>query len=167
MKILWAALMLSAYAARATAAPAVPYLPVSPGAAVLLNTGSTNSRGYRIVVAPNGDARYASGVTSGFGRLSPRLRSKLFADLRAAVPLSAAAGQRCIKSASFGTSLFAWWKGRRSGDLSCGGGPAALVNDAESAAVQLHIGVRSPVMRPMLPNEHRNLSVPAPSPNPP
>src|SRR4030088_228349 len=82
------------------AAP-VPYLPISKGAAVILNTGSTNSAGYRIVVQANGSAEYVQGSTRATAHVPQAVVSKFFADLQAAMPLSRVHVVPCMKSVSF------------------------------------------------------------------
>src|SRR5579864_500568 len=153
-----AALALLAAPAVAAAAPAVPYLPVPKDAAVILNTGSTNTTGYRIVVQQSGKAEFVDGSTRATGQIPLPLAAKFFRDLSDAMPLSTLPREQCMKSASFGTSLFVWWRGQRSPDLSCPGDAKAqaLGSDAAAVAQALHVssGLRSRAV-PMLPNEPR------------
>jgi hypothetical protein len=153
----------AALSAVASAAPAVSQLPLPSGAAVILNTGSTNEPGYRIVVTAAGSATYAQGMARGSGVLSRALAARFFADLAGAMPLSKMnAPNPCMKSASFGYSLFVWWRGERSPDLSCGG--TQLGTDAAAIAKALGVSLRSrhaPIAP--LPNEPRK---PIPSPAP-
>jgi len=158
-------------AAANVAASRVPYLPVPEGAAVILNTGSTNTRGYRIVVQPDGSAEYVADAGPATATVSTSLAAKLFADLKAAGPLGDLPAQPCMKSVSFGTSLFVWWKeGGRSVDLSCPAGPSgsALSADAANIASELHLAnsFRRPVMRPLLPGEQHAPAPVTPSANP-
>jgi hypothetical protein len=158
----WVALLVLALAVPALAAQTVPYLPVPKGAAVILNSGSTNSAGYRIVVQRSGDAEYVLGGTQTFGKIPSALAATFFDDLGKAMPLSAIDVAPCMKSASFGYSLFVWWHGQRSPDITCPGA-AALASDA--AAVASALGIRAMMngghLIPPLPNEPR---MPLPSP---
>jgi hypothetical protein len=142
-----------------------PYLPVPHGAAVIMRTGSTNTTGYRIVLTRDGQATYVSATGQGRGAIPVSLANKFFADLQSAMPLDRLPTLACMKSASFGTSLFVYWNHHRSPDVTCSGDvrAAALARDADAIAGALGISVRSGVLRPMLPNEmHR----PAPTPSP-
>jgi hypothetical protein len=165
-KLIVALILLVPIAASAT--PSVPYLPVPKGAAVILDTGSTNTLGYRIVVRQSGEAEYINGSKRAMAEVPPSLSTRFFKDLQAAMPLTARGSSGCMKSASFGSSLFVWWKGSRSGDLSCSS-VSALAMDARMIAQALGIssGARTPLVRPipMLTNEPRKpLPLPTPSP---
>jgi hypothetical protein len=150
----------------ASAAPLIPYLPVPKGAAVILNTGSTNTLGYRIVVQRSGEAEYVNGPRRAKGLVPASLAAQFFKDTQAAMPLSSRGSSNCMKSASFGWSLFVWWKGSRSGDLSCGDA-GAVAGDALKIVQALGAStvMRSTLMRPipMLTNEPRK---PLPQPTP-
>jgi len=157
-------LALANGATRSSAAPAVPFLPVPAGAAVILDSGSTNTSGYRIVVTRSGHAEYVVGSTRATGEIPASAAARFFTDLSHAMPLSALPVERCMKSASFGTSLYLWWHGSRSPDVSCPGDPqeSGLASDAASIAAKL--GISTPpgrLIRP-LPNEPRK-----PLPTPP
>jgi hypothetical protein len=148
----------------ALAAGPVPYLPVPKNAAVILNTGSTNATGYRIVVQSSGAAEYVAGATRAQARVSAATAAKFFTDLRAGMPISKLPIMGCAKSASFGTSTFAWWSGQRSGDLECAGDAHGkiLAADAAEIAQELKIETRVPRMLPT--NEPRHpLSEPTPT----
>lgn len=163
MKKLLLALILVAPVA-ASAATLVPYLPVPKGAAVILNTGSTNTQGYRIVVQASGDAEYVNGSHRAIASVPASLAAQFFKDMLAAMPLTARGESDCMKSASFGSSLFVWWKGSRSGDLTCG-----LSTKVSSDALQIAqaLGMSTGLMRPipMLTNEPRK-PLPQPTPSP-
>jgi hypothetical protein len=151
----------------ALAATPVPYLPVPKGAAVILNTGSTNALGYRIVIQQSGAAEYINGDKRAMATVPAATTTKFFTDLQAAMPLKVHPMIHCMKSVSFGTSLFVWWKGARSYDLTCG--TNVLTGDAYAVAQAL--GLSTGAMRepmhpiPALTNEPR-VPVPAPSSNP-
>ncbi len=113
--------------------------------AVIVNSGSTNTAGFRIVVDQSGNAEFTAG-TRGPGRppgqkpkqmqrqLPDALVQRLYSDLGAATPLSSLPAQRCMKSASFGTKLTIEFGGEETPDLSCPGGDnaklQALTKDA-------------------------------------
>ena len=149
--------------------PPAPYLPVPKGAAVILDTGSTNTAAYRIVVAQSGAATWIfQQGRSSTTQLPADLTSRFFDDLRAGMPLSKLAIAPCMKSASFGTSRFVWWRGQRSPDITCPGA-AAIEHDADAIARALFGNPAPPkgmgaahTIAP-LPNEPR-IPLPAPSP---
>jgi hypothetical protein len=165
MKTLIVALMLATPVVVA-AAPTVPYLPVPHGAAVILNTGSTNTVGYRIVVQRSGAAEYVNGPKRATAMLPASLAAQFFTDVQAAMPLSSRGASDCMKSASFGSSQFVWWRGSRSGDLTCGGA-SAVSNDVVKIAQTLDLSTGLRLMRPipMLTNEPRK-PLPQPVPTP-
>lgn len=134
----------------AAAAPSVPYLPVPKGAAVILNTGSTNTTGYRIVLTRWGSAEYVWGPRRATVHIDRTTAAKFFADAQAGMPLSKLQAAPCMKSASFGTSTFVWWRGQRSPDLTCPEGTIAsnVYRDAQAVAHALKIGSGSPVYVP-------------------
>ena len=157
-------------AANVTNVSKVPaYLPVPKGAAVILNTGSTNATGYRIVVQNDGRAEYAAPVIGVASRVPSAIAAKLFSDLRAASPLHELPRAACMKSISFGTSLFVWWDHSRSPDLTCPSDARgkALQDDAQAIASELHIAnrARGSVMRPLMPGEQHKPLPPAPTPS--
>lgn len=159
---LTAAALIAAASAALGAAP-VPYLPVPKGAAVILNTGSTNAPGYRIVVQRSGGVEYTWGARRATTTIETWLATKFFADAASGMPLSKLPVVACMKSASFGTMTFVWWRGERSRDLSCPGDSKAehLYDDALAVAKALAIGGGQPVYLPT--NEPRK-PVPTPSP---
>ena len=154
----------------ARAAAPVPYVPVPRGGAVILDTGSTNTLGYRISIGPKGQAWFVvSGHPMQRASISQTLADKFFTNLRAAAPLSKLAVEQCMKSASFGTSLFVWWHGQRSPDLTCPSSDVrarAVYDDATQIATALHLtaGLH---FRTLPTNEPRRIpSAPAVTPTP-
>lgn len=128
-----AAVILAAHSANAM---------VTRTTAAILNSGSTNTIGYRVYVAPSGAVNYVDGNGQKQGTLSPRLKNKFFKDLKAAMPLSnLAVAKSCMKSTSFGTSTVVVLGGERSPDLSCPGNKQAqaLANDIMAITKLLHI----------------------------
>ena len=166
VKQLIGAMVFSAALGSVAAAQTVPYLPMPAGAAVILNTGSTNGAGYRIVIQRSGTAEFVIGAQRTIANVSPSLASKFFLHMGAAMPLSDVRVMHCMKSASFGSSLFVWWRGQRSPDLSCPGSEqsSAIAHDAAQVAAALGISTapRGHLIQP-LPNEPRK---PLPSPAP-
>jgi|SRR5579863_1314941 hypothetical protein len=117
---------------------------VAADVAVIVNSGSTNTAGFRIVVERSGNAEFTAGPPRPNRpdekpkqmrrKLPDPLVERLYSDLDAAKPLSSLPSQRCAKSASFGTKLTIEFGGQESPDLSCGPGDnaklQALARDA-------------------------------------
>jgi hypothetical protein len=119
-----------------------------PDAAVIVNSGSTNKAGFRIVVERSGNAEYTpmprrpnaplirppEGTTPVRRSIPDGLVRRLYSDLDAAKPLSSLPQARCAKSASFGFRLTIEFGGLETPDLSCGDGDnpklRALIQDA-------------------------------------
>lgn len=104
----------------------------------IVNSGSTNRPGFRIVVEKSGEANYTR-VGRRVELNPPRtprqmhktlpeaLMKRFFADVSAAVPLASLPPRHCMKSASFGYRLTILVDSDESPDLSCGdGGNAKL-----------------------------------------
>lgn len=105
--------------------------PRDRGFAAIVDSGSTNTNGLRIVVepsgrtqstlsprgpqAPSGESQAATAKT-----VPASLARRLYSDLDAAWPLSSLPTQHCLKSASFGTKLTIEFGGQTTPDLSCG-----------------------------------------------
>ncbi|BAY98464.1 hypothetical protein NIES37_24140 [Tolypothrix tenuis PCC 7101] len=109
---------------------------------VILNSGSTNTIGYRIYVSPTGEANYVDGNGSGKGKLPEKLTNRFFRDLKAAEPLSdLPVKPKCLKSTSFGTTTTVSLGGQQSTDISCPGNAKArrLDNDAIAIAKALKV----------------------------
>lgn len=114
--------------------------------ATIVNSGSTNTAGYEIAVPQTGPASYtvkAKGTAQGQRAAKANAKTvpqslvdALYADLKAASPLSSLPAKHCMKSASFGTRLTVEYGGETSPDLSCGdGGDAklqALIRDVNA-----------------------------------
>ena len=96
------------------------------GDAVIVNSGSTNTEGFRIVVEQSGKAVYTqtprksdTQVKSRSLDLPQALVKRLYSDLDAGKPLAELPGGHCMKSASFGSSLTIEFAGEKTPDLSC------------------------------------------------
>jgi hypothetical protein len=119
--------------------------PAQNAAATIVNTGSTNTAGFRIAVHPSGAAEYVSiprgaGAQSAVPEKAARdipadLAARLFTDLAAARPLSSLPAPHCFKSASFRYRLTIEFDGETTPDLSCGDGGndhlRALISDVK------------------------------------
>jgi len=126
----------------------VPWLAILAGvalggsgpAATIVNSGSTNMPGFRISVERSGIAthttmaRGSQPAKNRNAKIPAALLQRFFADLEGARPLSELPAPRCMKSASFGTTLTVEFAGQSTPDLSCGdGGNAklqALIQDS-------------------------------------
>jgi hypothetical protein len=108
-----------------------------PDTAAIVNSGSTNRPGFRIVVDRSGVAEFTVAPrrraiqpeeTSPEKITIPRpLTDRLYADLKAASPFASLPASHCMKSVSFGSALNIELGGEQTPDLSCGdGGNAAL-----------------------------------------
>jgi len=111
------------------------------GDAVIVNSGSTNTEGFRIVVEQSGKAVYTQTPRKSDPQVKSRsldlpqaLVKRLYSDLDAGKPLAELPGGHCMKSASFGSSLTIEFAGEKTPDLSCPdhGNPRlqALIKDA-------------------------------------
>lgn len=108
--------------------------------ATIVNSGSTNTYGYSIVVWSNGKASATLRERGGAAAGSPKAFTvpaatvaRFFADLAAARKGNAQSAG-CMKSASFGTTVHVTWQGWVSPDLSCQQSDslgAALVKDVD------------------------------------
>jgi len=130
--------------------------PPDGGSAVLVNSGSTNTAGFKIVIQNDGAAEYTPAprarpqpegqhaVAPMKRKLPPALVHRLFSDLEAARPFSDLPRPTCVKSVSFGTRLTIQFHGDETPDLNCDAGQstklAALIEDAKQivAAFSAH-----------------------------
>ena len=105
--------------------------------AVIVNSGSTNRPGFRIMVDRSGAAEFTAtprrrdagpDETRSVKTMVPRaLTERFYADLKAASPLASLPAMRCVKSVSFGSALDIEFGEERTPDLSCGDGGNAVV----------------------------------------
>ncbi len=113
-----------------------------PDAIVIVNSGSTNFAGYRIVVDISGRARFKSGRTHGSASLPGAILSKLKFDVVMAQPLShVRARPDCAKSVSFGSSSTVSLGPERTEDLSCAASPRGAALNADVSAVAGFLGL--------------------------
>ncbi|HEY6236916.1 MAG TPA: hypothetical protein VIW69_17575 [Candidatus Elarobacter sp.] len=119
--------------------PPVPAarVPTAADEALIVNSGSTNSAGYRLRVYADGTTALQQGDAAVRKHVSLALVQRFFADLRAAEPLDALPRAACMKSVSFGTSTQIGYRGKLSPDLSCPSASStarALAVDADALA---------------------------------
>ncbi|MEH2252877.1 hypothetical protein [Nostoc sp.] len=114
----------------------VPY-----NVAIIVNSGSTNTIGYRIYVSPSGEVNYVDGRGSNQGKLPEKFTKRFFSDLKVAQPLSNLPVKGCVKSVSFGTSTTIRLAAEQSQDISCPGNAKAqrLDNDVIAIVKALNI----------------------------
>jgi hypothetical protein len=154
-----------------------PATAVPPNAAVIINSGSTNTRPYRIVVSPDGKALvWVEGEPARKATVSAKAAASFFAHLAAAMPLGKIPQTPCMKSASFGSSTCVQYKGQKSPDLTCGiqGTSAKLAADVASIVSELKVvtlgrsGRRTIVPQPVVPAPPAPTQAPsaAPAPSP-
>ncbi len=109
---------------------AAPWV-MAADSAVIVNSGSTNTPGFRIEITPAGEATFTPkprrpGQPSQYEtqrvtrQVPPALVKRFFASLDAGKPLSSLPHQRCMKSASFGFTLVVESGDEQTPDLSCG-----------------------------------------------
>jgi hypothetical protein len=119
-----------------------------PADAVIRNSGSTNTAGYAIVVHPDYSADvYVAGEVEHKSVAAPQAKW-LFEKLQAAMPFGRLGAERCMKSASFGSSTTIAYEGSVTPDLSCGGSSDAERELSRTAGVIVNqLGVPSGVGR--------------------
>ena len=141
-------LMLMALLAATTPAPQPEDTSVPKDAVVIVNSGSTNTASYRIVVAPSGRAQILIAEQEPAAKtLSSATTETLFRDVKAAMPLDTIKTEPCMKSASFGTTTRVRYGGKQSPDLSCSTGAAAARLSADVDKVTTELAV-APLRRP-------------------
>jgi len=93
--------------------------------AVIVDSGSTNTAGYKIEVWSDGTGTVALQAWRGAAAAPPKkfamaagVTTRFFADLKAA-RAAKVAGSPCMKSASFGTTTHVSWHEWKSPDLDC------------------------------------------------
>lgn len=129
-------------------------LPAASDTAVIVDSGSTNTAGFRIVVERSGKAAYTESPRRGGAqgdkqpavnrKISADLVRRLFADLEAGKPLGELSHRVCMKSASFGTTMKIAFSGQTTPDLNCRSGARekllAIIDDVG----QIVKGFRTP-----------------------
>ena len=132
-------------------AAGVSYLVGAPSddgdAATIINSGSTNRPGFRIVIDRSGIAeltptrrRFGAGQTqpAPIRRMLPHsLVESFYSDLNTAKPIVSLPPIHCVKSVSFGTTLTVAFGKEQTPDLSCGDGGNAVMHDLIRDANQI------------------------------
>ena len=132
--------MLGKFAGGAVATLMAVYGATAADVAVIVNSGSTNTAGFRIVVERSGKAEFTAGprrssrspdeTPKHLERTLPdAVVERLYSDLDAAKPFASLPNRRCMKSTSFGTKLTIEFGGEETPDLSCGSGDNAKLQD--------------------------------------
>lgn len=136
--------------------------------ATILNSGSTNTAGYKITLWSDGTAtaQVGRGAPAPF-TISKEAAERFFADVKAARG-NGAQLQHCMKSASFGTRTIVQWHGWSSPDLQCPPFTAevsALAKDVSEVQTAANIHPGNPLMRRIpMPVEMRMQPSASPSP---
>ena len=133
------ALFLIPAIASAGTAPAP--LPVPAGGIAILSPGTAEFGGYRIVVAPNGDAVAVDLAGKAARTLPPSLTKTLFADAAAAMPLSKLRSLPCSPAPTTPAPVMVTFNGETSPDMTClvDATGAALFTDVQKVAHALYI----------------------------
>ncbi len=120
-------------------AGAMPSVP--PDAAVIRNSGSTNTAGYVIVLTLDGHATVGQEGQYTTATLARPQTRWLFAKLREAGPLGALPAGHCMRSVSFGSSTTISYQGATTPDLGCAVSPLEreLARTVGVIVAQLHI----------------------------
>ncbi|MGA2716547.1 MAG: hypothetical protein ABSG41_25920 [Bryobacteraceae bacterium] len=116
-------------------------------AATIINSGSTNRPGFRIVVDRSGVAELTP-TRRRFGarqaqptlirRMLPNsLVEAFYSDLKTAKPLDSLPAVHCAKSASFGSTFTVAFGKEQTPDLSCGDGGNTVMRDLIRDASQI------------------------------
>ncbi len=106
--------------------PADLRVPAAAGEALIVNSGSTNTAGYRLRVYADGTTALQQGDVPIRKHVSLTLVKRFFADLQTAGALDRLPPTFCMKSASFGSSTRIGYRGAMSPDVSCPSSSASL-----------------------------------------
>ena len=129
----------------------------APATILIVNSGSTNTTGYRVNISSNGQATYSSGESWGHASLPRRMFDRFKRDIAAALPLSGLSATSCMKSASFGSSTHVAVGTDHSPDLSCAVSGAALPIQRDVGAIAEFLELRN-VARGSAPDSSRQKS---------
>lgn len=156
-------LFMTALPALAKAPQKIKRKAVTVETAIIENTGSTNTQGYRITVTTSGTVTYSmTGRTGAMpaaevrqGTVPRSVTISLFHDLDNAMPLTDLPARHGMRSISFGTRTFITYKGQRTPDLTFGGDARASALKADIDAITQALKVtntpRHPAMEPVSP----------------
>jgi hypothetical protein len=88
--------------------------------ATIIDTGSTNRPGLQITLDASGNARVESqGMEPHAVRLNSRLCREFINTIQSIASLHELPAAHCMKSVSFGSSLFIEYNGKQTPDLNC------------------------------------------------
>ncbi len=99
--------------------PGGAVMPIPPDAAVIRNSGSTNTAGYIIAISPDGRTLIRQNGETTNATLARPQTNWLLAKLRGFAPLDALPLGHCMRSASFGSSTTISYGGVTTPDLGC------------------------------------------------
>ncbi|CAF3546131.1 unnamed protein product [Rotaria socialis] len=96
----------------------------------IVNSGSTNTPGYRVEIEHNGNVHYyiaprrvgiisLNGGTNGTAKLSRKTTKDLYHHIKQCEPFNKLTIETCLKSVSFGFSLKLIYNGQTTPDLTC------------------------------------------------
>jgi hypothetical protein len=114
-----------------------------PVLAVIVDSGSTDSRAYKISLGRGGRADITTSKGLATSYVPAALAERFFADLAAAMPLpQLPLGQPCYKSSSFGGAVHIDFGTQRSPDLSCATGARVEALRQDVNEIRLALNVR-------------------------
>ncbi|MBD5633370.1 MAG: hypothetical protein IAI49_02725 [Candidatus Eremiobacteraeota bacterium] len=138
------AVAASASPAVAPASPASSPAPaLAPGDVEIVNSGSTNTAGFRIDVHPDATVdvhQFGETVRKSVDRAQV---DELMAKVKAGAPFSEPASAHCMRSVSFGTTTKVTYDGRTTGDIGCGAGPAGQDLSRTVHAIETQLGLNT------------------------
>ncbi len=156
------------------ALPAEAKLKAAPTqTAVIENTGSTNTLGYKIIVTVTGAVARITSAQSGGNTHDLKLNDvmasneaplrdqaqKLFADLNTAMPLTTLPVRHGMRSASFGTRTTITYKGQTSPDLTFASDPRTAALKADIDAITKTLGVGNAPRHPIVTHADRPIVI--------
>lgn len=130
-------------------AAGIPNLPASRQAVTILNPGTGDYLGFRIVVEPNGKVSAIDAAGRAVGYLSVAVTQTLFTDVASAAPLASLPASTCSATASNDTTIAVnaaitvSWNGQRSPLLLCATDPRAVKLVADATAIQRGLYVQA------------------------
>jgi hypothetical protein len=136
-----AALALATLPSAALGDAGPPPLPIPTGGVMIVSPPTGDLIGYRIVIAPSGDATAVDGAGRAQKALPPAVVSALFADVVAAMPLSKLPTVTCTPTPKAPTPLLVSYRGETTPDVTCASDPkaAALYADVQAVARTLYV----------------------------
>ena len=123
----------------------------SPAAdeATIINSGSTNTAGYRLRISADGSTYLNQANLPLRRQIPPQLVARFFNELHAAGAMASLPDAHCMKSASFGSTTQIGYRGVMSPDVSCPGtSPVARALSIDVTAIAGAAGV-SMLPRPL------------------